>query len=126
MGDQWLHEMAQRVIDNTGEWLTPTWIIAADLLRSCGGDPDDTASELVGLLIDEIERLKSDLDSETHWAAQYHADLQWARAEIERLTQQLNRVQADVELWAVTGRHRTCMCPACEDLRDIAEAAGGE
>jgi len=58
MGDQWLHEMAQRVIDNTGEWLTPTWIIAADLLRSCGGDPDDTASELVGLLIDEIERLR--------------------------------------------------------------------
>ena len=36
----------------------------------------------------EIERLKSDLDSETHWAAQYHADLQWAEAEIERLTQE--------------------------------------
>jgi len=33
----------------------------------------------------EIERLKSDLDSETHWAAQYHADLQWANTEIERL-----------------------------------------
>jgi len=41
-------------------------------------------------------------------------------AEIERLTQLLNRVQADIELWNITGRHRTCMCPACEDLRDIA------
>ena len=48
------------------------------------------------------------------------------KAEIERLIQQLSRVQADVELWAVTVRHRTCTCSACEDLRDIAEAAGGE
>jgi hypothetical protein len=43
--------------------------------------------------------------------------------EIERLRQRLSRVVADVELWSVTGRHRSCGCPACEDLLRLAAQA---
>jgi len=45
-----------------------------------------------------------------------------------RISQRLlQRVVADIDLWSVTGRHRTCNCPACDDLRDVAaRAAGGE
>jgi len=74
------------------------------------------------VLVGEIERLRQEnaRSQEQCYCAEK------LKQETERLTRQLARVQADVELWAVTGRHRTCMCPACEDLRDIAEAAGGE
>ena len=79
------------------------------LQRKC-----DELSELVHVVRAETQRCE-DMDTlladdRRHWV---------------RLAGLLDRVAADVELWAVTGRHRTCMCPACEDLRDIAEAVGG-
>jgi len=90
------------------------------------------AGDLVELanLFAEIDRLQNEVANERASGGQVNYGLKQLanqkQAEIQRLTQQLNRVQADVELWAVTGRHRTCTCPACENLRNIAEALGGE
>lgn len=67
----WIVDMAQRVVDNhSGEWLTPTWIVAQEALGSVDGWPNDGHSEFVALLIDELVETRQRLaaaEAEARW-----------------------------------------------------------
>jgi hypothetical protein len=53
----WLAQLVHRVATTAdGQWCSHSGAVAAELLRHFAGNPDAQA-DLVGLLIDEIERL---------------------------------------------------------------------
>lgn len=63
----WLEEMAHLVLDEGTEadpgWLSRSWLITSDIgLRVQGQPLDDGMADFVGLLIDEIERLRGMLE----------------------------------------------------------------
>ena len=104
-------ETAMRLDGNDESWATPTHIIGALAVESNGDVCSDYASDLVGLLVDEIERLRTELDVEAKirryistvltGSATYDCQLaaDECHTEIERLRQELAAAMAALT-WA--------------------------